>query len=536
MPFSAALSLSVLAHVGIVSTVVYFKLFSPDERAPKRQIVSDQQVMLEQPKPKPAPLSTTTPLPALPRVTPAQVAVQPVAPATPPPPPSPPAVVQVPVDQVQLGKKDSTAKPTPNWLTSDSATGPHQGIQSKVDQAGLTRNAGPMGEPPTPSPSASSVPSGIPMTGNPTQSLTDTAPGVPSSQPPMPINQPLPSDVTKPDAPDLSPSTSTRGTDNPSQTPAPAVEGLKNPKVPGTSDDPTPREAKPGVANPVNPAEKATPGEAAGTVVMDTTKPLPAMPTTPAPAEVKKGNENREAKQALGPNEGERPKDPSASVQEAMVLSPKLQEVQEQKENLPREAKDATGGARVGVVDSPGAPAVPSAVELPTIKPEATNDAKQQPKGSEASAGAKPNQPTAPTIDAKNTPRPRSAPGSPNAEPGEASDRESIASSTRRMEGVFVSRNGRIEVGEGLEVRTERPRLTLLNSLTLAPVPPLMEVVFRKDGTVSSVTVLQSSGSDTGIDEPVRSALYRWTASGRILDELPDREDSKVILKVRVYL
>lgn len=535
MPFSAALSLSVLAHVGIVSAVVYFKLFAPDELAPKRQIVSDQRVMLEQPKPKPAPSSTSTPLPALPRMTPAQATIEPAAPVTPPPPP--PAVVQVPVDQVQLGKKDSTEKPTPNWLTSESATGPHQGIQSKVDQAGLTRNAGATGEPPLPTPSpAADAPSGIPMVGNPTQSLIDTAPGVPTSQPPMPINQPLPSDVTKPDAPDLSPSTSIRGTDNPSQTPAPAVEGVKNPKVPGTSEDPTPREAKAGVASPVNPSEKPTPGEASGTVVLDASKPLATMPTTPAPADVKKGDENRDAKRALGPNAGERPKDPSSSVQEAMVLSPKLQQVQEQKENLPREAKDAAGGARVGVVDSPGAPAVPAARELPTIKPEEKNDAKQQPKGSEASAGAKPNQPTVPTVDAKNAPRPRTAPGSPNAEPGEASDRESIASSTRRMEGVFVSRNGRIEVGEGLEVRTERPRLTLLNSLTLAPVPPLMEVVFRKDGTVSSVTVLQSSGSDTGIDEPVRSALYRWTASGRILDELPDREDSKVILKVRVYL
>lgn len=532
MPFSAALSLSMVAHVGIVCGVLYFKLFTPDEPTPRKQIVSDQQVMLEQPKAKPAPLSSASAL-ALPRMQPTQANVEPVVPATPPTPP-PPAIVQVPVDQVQLGKKDSTAKPTPNWLTSDTATGPHQGIFSKVDQAGLTLNAGATGEPPTPSPSASSTPSGIPMTGNPTQSLSDTMPGVPTSQPQAPINQPLPSDVTKPDAPDLPPSTSIRGTDNPSQTPAPAVEGLKNPKVPGTSDDPTPREAKPGVANPVNASEKATPGEAAGTVVLDTTKPLPSPSTTPAPMDVKKGNENREAKQALGPNAGERPKDPAASPQEAMVLSPKLQEVQEQKEILPREAKDASGGARVGVVDSPGAPAVPSARELPTIKPEATNEAKQQPKGSEASAGAKPNQPNALSSDAKSTAR--VAPGSPNAEPGEASDRESIASSTRRMEGVFVSRNGRIEVGEGLEVRTERPRLTLLNSLTLAPVPPLMEVVFRKDGTVSSVTVLQSSGSDTGIDEPVRSALYRWTASGRILDELPDREDSKVILKVRVYL
>lgn len=540
MPFSAALSLSVLAHVGIVSAVVYFKLFAPEELAPRKQVVSDQQVMLEQPKPKPTPKpapSSSVPLVPLPRVQPVQASAEPVTPPPQPPPPPPPAVVQVPVHQVQLGKKDSTAKPTPNWLTSESATGPHQGIQSKVDQAGLTRNAGATGEPPPPPPSpAPSTPMGIPMVGNPTQSLSDTAPGAPTSQPPMPINQPLPSDVTKPDAPDLSPSTSIRGTENPSQTPAPAVEGVKNPKVPGTSENPTPREAKAGVVSPVNPSEKATPGEASGTVVIDANKPLPQMPTTPAPAEVKKGDENREAKQALGPNAGERPKDPSSTVQEAMVLSPKLQQVQEQKENLPREAKDAAGGARVGVVDSPGAPAVPSTRELPTIKPEEKNDAKQQPKGSEASAGAKPDQPNTPTSDAKNAPRPRTAPGSPNAEPGEASDRESIASSTRRMEGVFVSRNGRIEVGEGLEVRTERPRLTLLNSLTLAPVPPLMEVVFRKDGTVSNVTVLQSSGSDTGIDEPVRSALYRWTASGRILDELPDREESKVILKVRVYL
>ncbi|MBL0869187.1 MAG: hypothetical protein IBJ18_01275 [Phycisphaerales bacterium] len=539
MPIPAALALSLFIHAGLVATAVYFQVFSPDMAPPKRQVVSDQRVMLEQPKPKPKPPANVAgPVRSIPQPAPTlalpSAATPPVSPppTSAPPPPPPPMVVQVPVDQVQLGKKDSTAAPTPNWLVSETATGPHMGVPSKVDQAGLTRNAGVLGEPTPPSTAASG---GIPMTGNPTRSLSDTNPGAPTSQPKPLQNQPLPSDVTKPDAPDLSPSTSVRGTENPSEMPAPAVEGLKNPKNPGKSDDPTPREAVLGVANPVNPAEKATPGEASGLVVIDPSKPAP-QPAIPASTDAKKGNENREAKQALGPNAGERPKNPASSPQEAMVLSPKLQEVREQKENLPREAQEAKGGARSGVVDAPGAPALPTAREQPVIKPDANIDAKQQPKGSEASAGQNPSALGTPSPDAKNAPRPRTMAGSPNAEPGEASDRESLASSTRKVEGVFVSRNGKIEVGEGLEVRTERPKLTLLNSLTLAPTPPLMEVVFRKDGTVSNVTVLQSSGSETGIDEPVRSALYRWTASGRILDELPDREESKVVLKVRVYL
>jgi hypothetical protein len=189
--------------------------------------------------------------------------------------------------------------------------------------------------------------------------------------------------------------------------------------------------------------------------------------------------------------------------------------------NPAKPATDAPAGEAPAARERP----VPQAAPTPA-----------QPPTPAASAQAPANAPATPPAAAK-PPTPGSEPGSggsPTATPGEASNRESDATSTVRRAGNF--RNGRIDVGEGLEIRTARPNLTLLARASTAPRPPLAEVYFDRTGTVVDVKLIESSGYPTEVDEPVRTALYRWRARGNVLDELPETADARVVLNIRVFL
>ncbi|MFT3683654.1 MAG: hypothetical protein QM783_01805 [Phycisphaerales bacterium] len=123
------------------------------------------------------------------------------------------------------------------------------------------------------------------------------------------------------------------------------------------------------------------------------------------------------------------------------------------------------------------------------------------------------------------------SPGNPSAAPTVKSDRESDAANVK-VSGVF--RNGKVEAGEGLDIRTVRPDISLTTRALRQPRSPTLEIVFGKDGRARSVRVLKSSGLPSEIDEPVINALYNWRARGRVLDELPSNPDSSVSLEITI--
>ncbi len=125
------------------------------------------------------------------------------------------------------------------------------------------------------------------------------------------------------------------------------------------------------------------------------------------------------------------------------------------------------------------------------------------------------------------------SPGTPMAEKTVAADRDADAASIKR---AAVFRNGKVEAGEGLDIRTVRPEFSLTTRALRQPRSPTLEIVFGKDGRARSVRVLKSSGFPFEVDEPVKTALYNWRAKGRLLDDLPLRPDAVVSLEITIIL
>lgn len=124
------------------------------------------------------------------------------------------------------------------------------------------------------------------------------------------------------------------------------------------------------------------------------------------------------------------------------------------------------------------------------------------------------------------TPDPQSAPiantqggsNNPGDAPGERSDRESHASS--REQEIEV-RPGRPAAAEGLEIITRRPQFSRVTRLlSIPPRNPRLRITFDRTGVVRNVEFLEPTGIPD-VDDPVQLAVYRWTARGRALTELP---------------
>ena len=93
-------------------------------------------------------------------------------------------------------------------------------------------------------------------------------------------------------------------------------------------------------------------------------------------------------------------------------------------------------------------------------------------------------------------------------------------------------RPGRVMAGEGIQVKTVRPRWSTTTRLTVTPRNPVMEIVFTREGKVSKARFLK--GKTTGykeVDGPLLDSVYRWTATGKKLEEAtgPDGSVSFVI-------
>lgn len=78
---------------------------------------------------------------------------------------------------------------------------------------------------------------------------------------------------------------------------------------------------------------------------------------------------------------------------------------------------------------------------------------------------------------------------------------------------------GTVLVGKGVEIKTAVPRLSTV-ARYMIPHNPRARIVFNREGEVISVTLLRSTGYEAW-DAPVLASLYRWRASGRLLQEHP---------------
>lgn len=116
---------------------------------------------------------------------------------------------------------------------------------------------------------------------------------------------------------------------------------------------------------------------------------------------------------------------------------------------------------------------------------------------------------------------------------GIASDKQADPTSTRASVKVVP---GRPASAQGLEIATRRPEFTRLTRVVSSPSNPVLRIKFDRTGRVSNAEIIESGGSPD-IDEPVRNAVYRWTAKGAPLAALDPRDpNAGVTLVVTILL
>lgn len=228
------------------------------------------------------------------------------------------------------------------------------------------------------------------------------------------------------------------------------------------------------------------------------------------------------------------------------VESPKPEGVEEEKPKL-LDAKE--GVEREGEVRETEA----EKMSAENGKGEAEKEVKEV---AEASPLAKPDEalppvavapptPASPAAPQEETPASQASPASsatPNSPPtpatggqskqrGIRSDRESEAFSKKVIDAPM--RDGRVQAGKGLNIRTRRADFTNTTLLTAPPRDTMVRISFQKNGIVKRAEFI--NGSATGnpnVDDPLMNAIYRWQAAGKDLSSLGADETLSVVVRV----
>lgn len=119
--------------------------------------------------------------------------------------------------------------------------------------------------------------------------------------------------------------------------------------------------------------------------------------------------------------------------------------------------------------------------------------------------------------------------------PGNRSDAESIATS---REISMTYKPGMPLAGQGLRINTVQPRFSVTARITRPGRDPVVMIKFNRAGEV--VDAKFADGIGTGapdIDEPILDAVYRWTATGKLLGEIPaGKADAGVVVRIAFLL
>ncbi len=167
----------------------------------------------------------------------------------------------------------------------------------------------------------------------------------------------------------------------------------------------------------------------------------------------------------------------------------------------------------------------------PIPKPETatdeTPDAPRTPAEDEKQVAATPAQPTP---DKPAPPQPAQPVQPELPKPGDQADRESDATSV--IEAAPANwKSGKPLASPGLEIRTRKPTLTILQRISLSAKNPLCRIKFAANGVPKSVDFLERSGS-RDFDQAIKASLYRWRARGKRLQELKKDQTADVDIRI----
>jgi len=235
-----------------------------------------------------------------------------------------------------------------------------------------------------------------------------------------------------------------------------------------------------------------------------------------------------------------RPGDPGSAAPPPAPESAPAEEAPERPTSTPEPARDPLlellrQVARAGPLDAPrtGDATEPRAPDMPSVEPVPAPPAPETPPDETPT----PEPPSDEPADRPQTETPpAAAPGdggadAPKPVEGDPSDRESQATSLEVP--LDRVRLGQPLAGGGLELRPVAPRFTTLIELTVLPKNPVAELRIDREGKPTEVELVKGSG-DPRVDEAVRSAFFRWRASGKPLEDLA--EDERVTVRIRMIL
>lgn len=118
--------------------------------------------------------------------------------------------------------------------------------------------------------------------------------------------------------------------------------------------------------------------------------------------------------------------------------------------------------------------------------------------------------------------------------PGELSDAESAATS---KDDSVEYKPGKPLAGKGIRVRTVAARFAHTTQLTALPKNPRLTIKFNRMGRVVSVEFENKEGTGyADVDGPLRDSIFRWTASGKALTDLPTHDPQATVTMKIVYL
>jgi outer membrane biosynthesis protein TonB len=92
-------------------------------------------------------------------------------------------------------------------------------------------------------------------------------------------------------------------------------------------------------------------------------------------------------------------------------------------------------------------------------------------------------------------------------------------------------RNGKPLARKGIMLQTFRPRFNALNIIDGVRVNPIVELVVGRDGIPQHVVIARSSGNP-GVNDAIRSSLYKWRASGKKISELAPGQTVTIRIKL----
>jgi hypothetical protein len=111
--------------------------------------------------------------------------------------------------------------------------------------------------------------------------------------------------------------------------------------------------------------------------------------------------------------------------------------------------------------------------------------------------------------------------GVPRAGLGKGEEAESM-SDAAALETAVEIKPGRVLAGKGIQIKTVRPEWAITTRLRASPKNPVVKLTFGKSGRVIRASFVDGhSSGDREVDGPLMDALYRWTAKGTVINNLP---------------